>query len=667
MDVNAVPVDVEWALWGKEEGDPGEYRLLRCSKGEIGGNLFRLQLLRYQPGQLTVSELPQVSVSWVKRTADGHGSHIAMAFHETSLNDPQDMPARGRYDMTGREIVFIRYFCVRYEDVARHAISYESLYEGLRDVMLPEADGRPIQVAVQVQPVMASSAERVTARAIAAQLLTGIPVCIVGAGETETLARLRIIDQVMSVLPYGMRGCLSASTWVNNIYTEHHFRLFFAGAPRSGGRANGLDKAGRPAPRDVVIDFARASAAPESIPVADPNAKHYLEWTTQTNVWALTQLARQTEPVHLGRKAEIAKAIRELPTALESGIPAILERMHEALQARDMEYLTELVQHLRRQAADPGAILDRPAYHEIIRARDLLLDTRSRTGDKLYNDLLDVLLSVAVDSPLTYRGYRRLFYCAKGRLHDPLLRAMVKFSLDGPVPLILIYLKLGYRDDDILPMLERKGIAPEEPLRALMRDMARREPEMMLTDDALAVYDIGFNYLRTAAPNAGAALREIGFAASVIERLFPEWDQRVHRQALVLEAYSGGRKLGRMAVRKVLERSGYTVPPPALARAVWTLTRWKSFTERVYFDVCAPDVVGAWPGSDAVGRGAARRRRLLGRRTALARPRGRARHGGGAVRSSRWIPVEVTAIKLGLGLVAVLMLVTVALLATVLH
>ena len=63
-------------------------------------------------------------------------------------------------------------------------------------------------------------------------LLTGNPVCIVGAEATEMAERLAFIDATMSLLPYGMRAEMAASTWTRGTYQRHKFRLFFSEAPR---------------------------------------------------------------------------------------------------------------------------------------------------------------------------------------------------------------------------------------------------------------------------------------------------------------------------------------------------------------------------------------------------------------------------------------------------
>ena len=67
---------------------------------------------------------------------------------------------------------------------------------------------------------------------VAALLLTGKPVCIVGADQTVLLERLQFLDTVVSLLPYGMRCRLSASNWASSTLQTHKFRLFFASAPR---------------------------------------------------------------------------------------------------------------------------------------------------------------------------------------------------------------------------------------------------------------------------------------------------------------------------------------------------------------------------------------------------------------------------------------------------
>lgn len=274
MLVQPASVAAEWALWGKDAHDT-EYHLLGCSTGIFSSHAFTFVLDRYSPG--TLEELPQITVSWIRDPDNGHPSHLAVAIHETAADDPPGVPARSRYDAGGREIVFVRYFCVAYDDLARNAVSYEALFNGLRKHMLPKYGRKKIRVKLQAQPISTQAHE--LAELVAALLLTTRPVCILGADRTPTIDRLRFIDLVMSLLPYGMRSCLSASTWVNSNFKEHNLRLFFATAPRPGGGRDGYN-GDRQKSDDIVVYWKR----PDKGCIEDTDVLAYLNWLQSQDV-----------------------------------------------------------------------------------------------------------------------------------------------------------------------------------------------------------------------------------------------------------------------------------------------------------------------------------------------------------------------------------------------
>ena len=115
-------LSVEWALWGKE-AQSRDYRLLECSDGGIGAGAFTEAITRYSPGNL--ERLPQVTVSWL-RPQDGE-RYLAMAIHDEGP---------GLHDPGGRKIVFTRYFCAPYDQIAAQTGSYQSMHAAFDPVRL---------------------------------------------------------------------------------------------------------------------------------------------------------------------------------------------------------------------------------------------------------------------------------------------------------------------------------------------------------------------------------------------------------------------------------------------------------------------------------------------------------------------------------------------------
>ena len=258
----AIPVTVEWARWGKTSFDRG-YRLLRHSGGALGEEHFNELFTRYSPG--TLDRLPQVTASWLLHA---RRYYIAVATHAEA--------EAGLYDATGRDVVVTSYFCVPFDQIVPAAISYQVMHAAFRDIQVLPEDGRPITVDLDI-PELATPDDHRAVR-VAALLLTGRPVCILGAEQAGLAERLRFVDAVASLLPYGMRTRLSASTWVSSTFRGHKFRLFFAHASRGDG--------------DYVVDWHR----PDHTPIGHLYADEYLDWLRNEIKRPVLQLAAEIEP-----------------------------------------------------------------------------------------------------------------------------------------------------------------------------------------------------------------------------------------------------------------------------------------------------------------------------------------------------------------------------------
>jgi len=215
----AVRVAAQWALRGKLQSDRG-YRLLSCSSGDLNAHNFEEILTRYSPG--TLEELPQVTVSWIP-SGEANKSYQAIAIHEFSED--------GQFDLDGRRIVFTRYFCAPYWQLAEASISYQVLYENFRGLQLDPVNRPPITVDLKGRGLEVSPTWK-AALGVVELLLSGSPVCIIDADRVELHNRLAFIDLVMTLLPYGFRSRMSASTWTSSTTQRHKFRLFFSNSPR---------------------------------------------------------------------------------------------------------------------------------------------------------------------------------------------------------------------------------------------------------------------------------------------------------------------------------------------------------------------------------------------------------------------------------------------------
>jgi len=270
----------EWALWGMGV-DETAYRVLRCSEGVFSRENFRDVITRFTSG--FNGELPQYTACWIPGS-DQSERYLAVSIHELADFDPTRSGARTR-DIEGRVVEHVRLFCVRYSEMAEHAVRYPDLVRSVMGYQLPTGDTAPIRVTLRAESHLGRIGVRthVLAENVAALLLTGRLVCVLGAERTKAEDRLRFIELVMSLLPYGLRSTMSASTWASPTAQNLRLRLFFTSAPRDDGGRTSHVTWDEPEPPTL-------SSEHEAIQL-------YLGWLRQAGANAVSALARETTPI----------------------------------------------------------------------------------------------------------------------------------------------------------------------------------------------------------------------------------------------------------------------------------------------------------------------------------------------------------------------------------
>ncbi len=279
MALRSVTITVQWALQGKNADAMEDYHLLAQSDGPLNPAEITSLLGHFSPG--TLDELPQVAFS--RFGLEGE-PYLAIAIHEER---------DGHRDATGRRIVFTRFFCMPYAGLAAAAVSYQDMYEAFREHMLPSDDLKPPGVTFPKSAPRLVRSEQ--ALRVAALLLTGKPVCIIGADRRKLADRVLFLDSVMALLPYGMRSQLPAATWTSRIYLRHSFRLFFQDSPRDAD--------------DHIVIWGQ----PEKTSIEAGHAREYLTWLKATDD-AAEWLAGLTAPIGFGEEdvGEFLEQIKRL-------------------------------------------------------------------------------------------------------------------------------------------------------------------------------------------------------------------------------------------------------------------------------------------------------------------------------------------------------------------
>jgi hypothetical protein len=406
----AVPVTAEWALWGKDVRDL-EYRLLACSEGNVGAATFVEQITSISPG--SAGSWPQVTVSGF--LLSGTASYVALAIHDTT---------QGRHDAVGRGIVYTRYFCVPYPELAAGRVTYRDMYDAFSPFW-PELADRSSQRFVLTRagqrtrvPLLAPT-QQTLARRVAALLLTSQGVCVLGADGVGTRERLAFLDGVMELLPYGMRSGLSGATWASSTAYDLKLRLFFADARRRGN--------------DHMVFWHQ----PEHGPIDHPYADQYLHWLTAGVAEPEKRLAAVTEPIGFGPR-EVAMMLERLDvsyvkppsravalTAHDPAEPvvAVLRECGDRLRGGNPSFIATELERLRGCLAFRTSPEAREYFRQVIEFEGLFQPHRSINKHR-QDELYQLLLELAFETPLNYHSYCQVEACLGGQPHKQLLQAM---------------------------------------------------------------------------------------------------------------------------------------------------------------------------------------------------------------------------------------------------
>jgi hypothetical protein len=583
MTRRTIPVSAQWALEGKQP-DGEDYRILACSTGDLNRGHFADALGRFQLGEL--STLPQVSVSYARHGMNQGVSYVALAIHWYATEGQRHADGVGQRDNQGRPTAYTSYFCLPYQRLAVAAAGYLAMHEALRAVTLTVADGPPKEVLIATPASRTPAAGDLAVR-VAPLLLTGRPVCVLGAEGASMLERLQFIDTVMELLPYGFRSRMTAATWTRATNRNHRFRLFFSSAPR----------ADEP---DHVVAW---GGSPDLVPVPDREAGEYLDWL-QDNIGPLARLADLTSEMGFSPKDTLQALesvlgtrhrLRPRPSPV-AGVPDTgpgRPPPHPAQGDIGEEALIGCAEHVdlpnpTRLRSDI-AFLKKFAEGEIgedqrVRYRDLitrlgLLRPDFPVADKHAERLYSALLPMAFGTPLSYEAYCRVEWCAGispgNTPHQELLAAVAKAGTAEPVASAIVYWQLQKTGQKKLTKWLVSGQVDAVQLINLLADRWR------YPQHAQIVCDVTLEYLNKAASHyhpqeIRLALSRHGFLARALQQRHPGNDQyqvhalyRLLKAAYPQPAATPGQDLSSGAIMQILNTGG--PPTPALLSAVLML------------------------------------------------------------------------------------------------
>ncbi|MFC0041344.1 hypothetical protein [Actinomadura rayongensis] len=530
---DAASAAVQWALIGKEPHGWG-YEVLECSDGLFQREDFAEMNQRYSPG--TPEELPQVTVA---RAASGENAHLTLAIEEESTTR----------DAGGRDVVVTRLYAVPYARLAARAVSYEALYRACAPLALP-VPGRATPVIGLPAPDVSPFVGRIddTVVQTAALLLTGAPVQIVGAGGLPLDERLRFLDTVAAMLPYGIRTKFSASTWTSST-AQHQIRLSFTRHPRDSAH---------------TVEWGRPAAIPQQAELA----RAYRQLISQYHDAELLELMaaetaeRGFRPPDLRDLLAVlrrGKGQLQLPAALPApgtSTAALLLECADALDGTgDLEDATA-----RLAQATSGVPGDADPHHwEIISGRRMLAP-RAGIPAKRLRPLYKLLVPLACGRHIRI-GQVKTIEAVAGGLHQPLLDALYELRAQAEAE---AQLYLGQRIGGGVLRNVLNGLGD-----AVLVEVALR------TEDWTTADTVHQALVRRGSSGQGAelagALRRGAFLAPVFARFLDTSppDQRSRLAELLRAAYGKG-PLGRSEAEEALSGRPDLVTP-ALLGAVLAL------------------------------------------------------------------------------------------------
>ncbi|MFD6549624.1 hypothetical protein [Streptomyces sp. NPDC058398] len=212
-----------WAVLSKPQADSSDYRVLVCSDGPSAVCWFERVVrdtLFGTPPPWSTAGRPGETLPWISFGACDAGAAGAGGRWVTVSVTDWNSPTQATWDSSGRRSATTRCFLVPYEDVARHGVGLVSLWNAVRPVRLPPEAGQdaaPVLLTAQTDHLerTARLVDELGFRWVAATAAAALetPLALTAQGDRFALVRIGTIDAIASLLPFGYRAALTASTW----------------------------------------------------------------------------------------------------------------------------------------------------------------------------------------------------------------------------------------------------------------------------------------------------------------------------------------------------------------------------------------------------------------------------------------------------------------------
>ena len=225
-------LEAGWAVWSKKAGRNTGYAIQACSRGPFDAVQFAAILQRYSLGSPSSTEAGPGALPWVTVSGfamKGGSPYVGIAIESWT----------GRVDGVKRPISTTTLFCVPYQAMCDAKVTYTALHHAAAEVHLPESGTDHGPVELQVPDLDVVSLARTTepdirgcAEEAASLLLLGHRITVMGADHLGLDDRLRFLDTIGAVLPYGYRAYATGATWTQG--PAQRIRVAFGTRRRNG-------------------------------------------------------------------------------------------------------------------------------------------------------------------------------------------------------------------------------------------------------------------------------------------------------------------------------------------------------------------------------------------------------------------------------------------------
>jgi hypothetical protein len=594
-EAEAAPgLQAEWALWGKEEQRTA-FHVLRCSKGALDDDDFREIFTRYATG--VTETLPQYTVYWIPADERRRRPpYLAVGIQEHAGPDPALAGGR-RQHVAGRIVEYVRLFCFRYADVAEWDASYVSLVNAVRDIQLLPGQSEPMQVRLPSAgdpPATGGPAELA-----ASWLLTTRPVCVLDADHVPAEQRLAFIDEVLSLLPFGLRARISASTWASPRVEGLQFRLFFSSARRADST------------RTCHVSWARPGQS--TLPPGKfEAAEFYRDWLREASEPARARLSSMKEPARF-TAADIGQLFPQLPR--NNSLDETFAELAAGLETADERAVAEALKPLKLSLRRPVEPAARSRYRSLVEEHELLADY-PKVNQNTMRSVYGTLIRLAFGEGLSYADYCEIERGAGRTLSGPLQRVLVTGDILDVLPGILAAdAGPGVRDEELMEALSMRGFSPGWLLSRLEYEIATVQ-----VHHRPVLVDFARHYLLMKGVEPREELKVHGYLSGLLAMAYPEHLYRGHLASLLRYAY-GNKELDRGDIVEVFSLTWLATAGP-IEQVV------KSTTKRKLWSFVDQEAVYARMTQDGQGAEVAKLRQANRRRVPRPRPQVPDVHGG---------------------------------------